>query len=410
MKHKFAAFVVAAVLLTAGILTGHGRQQQPSAADQEKIEALNEAYRSGLLTREEYEAKLQQLNSGGGAPYVNGATGTKVVSIFDPLIGLDYVRIAFPSNWLFQGGLVQGSSCSSVVSMFYRANSPDGLAGSKVLPRFDWAWSSNAPYSPGPNSDCMTYEGEIPAADFLKYMINLLHVEYVKNLMTEAELENARRPVGNPRTNSSDAARVLTRFRINNLEEEEVVDVQTICNYLAYLPPMRNVANHICSAYVYLTWAPAGRTEATWRMLQSVAAWKFNPAWFQRKAQLNAQQTAMLVGQIVANGQAFRRAMDLRFQQHQEFMATMQRGFDMSNRRAMESMNAQSRMADDWCDYALGVQKRYDPNTGQLYKTDSGFSYDWVNEDGKTHYVTNDINDNPNGRGRGYWTLTTNVH
>jgi hypothetical protein len=89
-------------------------------------------------------------------------------------------------------------------------------------------------------------------------------------------------------------------------------------------------------------------------------------------------------------------------------MAVMQRGYDMSNRRALEGMHAQDRMADDWCDYALGVQKRYDPNTGQLYKTDSNYSYDWVNDDGKTHRLSDDINFNPNGLGTGHWTLTQN--
>lgn len=411
MKHKFAALTFAAFLFAVGISKGYG-QEQPlrSAADRQKIEALDDAYKNGVLTQQEYDAKLRELNAGAGAPNAGGAIDTRIVGIFDPILQLNFLTMPIPSDWVFQGGLVQGSSCGGFVSNFYRATSPDGLSGSKELPRLDWAWSDNAPYDPGPRSDCLPYNRPIAAADFLQYMVSLLHVEYVKDFMTEAELENARRPRNSGGILATeDVARALTRFKINSIQEEELMYVHIICNYKAYLPPMRGVPNHVCSAYVNLTWAPEGKLVATYRMVQSTMAWRFNPAWLQRRAQLTAQQTANMVGQIIANGQAFRQGMDMRFQQHQELMATMQQGYDRSNQRAIEGMNAQQHMSDDWCDYALGVQKRYDPTTGQLSKTNSAYTYDWVNAEGK-HLQYNDINSNPNGLGNGNWTLTTNVH
>jgi hypothetical protein len=100
----------------------------------------------------------------------------------------------------------------------------------------------------------------------------------------------------------------------------------------------------------------------------------------------------------------------VRFQQHEEYMAAQQRGSDMNLERFKHDQNAKQQMADDECDAILGQQKRYDPTTGQFYKTDSAFTYDWVNSDGRTHRLSKDINYNPNGMGDGTWTLTTNVH
>ena len=66
-------------------------------------------------------------------------------------------------------------------------------------------------------------------------------------------------------------------------------------------------------------------------------------------------------------------------------------------------------MAGDWADYALDRQKRLDPNTGKTSKDSSLYSYTWVDAFGQ-HYQANDMNDNPNGRLKGSWTLQQNVH
>ena len=52
--------------------------------------------------------------------------------------------------------------------------------------------------------------------------------------------------------------------------------------------------------------------------------------------------------------------------------------------------------------------KHLDPNTGKISKDSSLYSYTWVDAFGQ-HYQTNDMNDNPNGRLKGSWTLQTNV-
>jgi hypothetical protein len=105
---------------------------------------------------------------------------------------------------------------------------------------------------------------------------------------------------------------------------------------------------------------------------------------------------------------AFNQAQEMRQRQHEQFLASMQRGTDMSMARATESANARHQAADDWCDYSLDLQKRLDPRTGEITKDSSAYSYTWVNEQGK-RVQTNDVNANPNGNGTGNWTLQENV-
>jgi hypothetical protein len=106
----------------------------------------------------------------------------------------------------------------------------------------------------------------------------------------------------------------------------------------------------------------------------------------------------------------FQQSMALQSQMHQQFMATMQRGTDMSMAQANTSMNARSTAASDWVDYALDQQTVMDPGTGQLSKVSSANSYTWVDSTGKTSYQTNDVNANPNGVLQGTWTKQQVVH
>lgn len=416
MKHKFVALAFVAFLFAVGIVPTTGQQQpQRSAADQEKVEALKDMLNTGLLTQQEYDAKLRELNAGAGAPNPGSAPSMKVFRIFDPVLGMDFFTITLPSNWMFQGGLVRQSSCSVLVSHYFRASGPAGLYGIKMLPRFDWGWSNNAQYTPGPESNCLPYDRPIPAADFLQYMVKLLHVEYMKDLTTEAEREANRKRTANPGPagptfQTWEVARALTRFKINSIQEEEVVGVEVSCAYNTWIRPSRIVPSHRCAAWVTLTWAPEGKAESTDAMLRPMITGGVNPAWYQRSKQVEDQQTALSIAQITARGEATRHQMDLSFKQHEDFMATMQRGSDRNLEDQKHIWSGQQRMADDWCDYALGLQKRYNPETGQLYKSSSASTYDWVSSDGRQHYPTNDINDNPNGRLPGSWTLTNNVH
>jgi hypothetical protein len=125
--------------------------------------------------------------------------------------------------------------------------------------------------------------------------------------------------------------------------------------------------------------------------------------------QILKQQMDSSNRQLAAQANSFNQGQQMRQQQHEQFLATMQRGTDLSMKQAAASANANHQMAGDWADYSLDQQKRLDPNTGKITKDSSAYSYTWVNESGQ-RIQTNDINANPNGNGTGNWTQQLNVH
>jgi hypothetical protein len=88
----------------------------------------------------------------------------------------------------------------------------------------------------------------------------------------------------------------------------------------------------------------------------------------------------------------------------------MQRGTDMSMNRAAQIANSNHTIASDWVDYALDQQTVSDPNTGQISKVSSAYTYTWVDSSGNNSYQTNDSNANPNGTRMGNWTRQQQVH
>jgi hypothetical protein len=88
----------------------------------------------------------------------------------------------------------------------------------------------------------------------------------------------------------------------------------------------------------------------------------------------------------------------------------MQRGTDMSMNRAAQIANSNHTIASDWVDYSLDQQTVRDPNTGQVSKVSSAYSYTWVDSSGKNSYQTQYSDANPNGILQGNWTRQQQVH
>jgi hypothetical protein len=125
-----------------------------------------------------------------------------------------------------------------------------------------------------------------------------------------------------------------------------------------------------------------------------------------RDQQMNAQAAA----QRQASAQQFNHDQAVRQQMHEQFLATMQRGTDMSMAHAAQVANTNHTIASDWVDYSLDRQTVLDPNTGQLSKVSSSSSYTWIDSSGHTSFQTNDVNADPNGTLQGTWTRQQVVH
>ena len=132
--------------------------------------------------------------------------------------------------------------------------------------------------------------------------------------------------------------------------------------------------------------------------------------WVCASSSMGQQQVQMMQAQGQIRQQQFDHDQAVQLQMHNQFLATMQHGTDLSMAREQAGMNARSTAASDWVDYSLNRQTVVNPGTGQLTKVSNAYTYTWVDSTGQHSYQTNDPNANPNGTMTGNWTKQQVVH
>ena len=75
-----------------------------------------------------------------------------------------------------------------------------------------------------------------------------------------------------------DMARALVRYNINGIKIDEVLTVSTSCMEVYGMPSAPTVHSHNCSVFVQRTWAPQGKAETTFAMVQALPKPVANPA------------------------------------------------------------------------------------------------------------------------------------
>jgi len=370
-----------------------------------------------------------------GAGSSTGAA--KPVQVVDPVVRMKAYSWTIPAKWIFEGTVMNGTSCVDTPFPVVRMISPDGIAELKALPRLDWTWQTGSPIkAKAPASgDCLPLDRMITAAEFAKHMVGVLGVTFV-NEVPPPRLAEYRENLKKANEQSAasqlklvysgDQARFLVRYNVNSIPVDEYLSVTTRCteNTRRFGVNQVLMSLYSCSAMVERARARQGQLEAMENTFMAIRkSFAPDPQWSQKRMEMEmakiteqqrqGMQMIKQQGQDIARAaqarqDAFMQGQAMRQRQHEEFLSTMQRGTDMSMRRTQDSMNQRSRMAGDWADYALDLQKRRDPGTGAISKDSSRYSYSWVDEAGH-HYQTNDINDNPNGKGTGNWTMQENV-
>nr|HEV7952513.1 hypothetical protein [Candidatus Acidoferrales bacterium] len=405
LKSKLLTSLIAVAIVAASVGTACGSKAPP-------LDALGDTSPA---------ASSGASSSSGAAP----ATGTKAVTITDPILKMTAYTLTIPSDWVFDGAVGQGTPCVPLPFPIWRMSSPDGLTGFKALPVLAWAYWDK-PKTPAQNAavqGCMDYKSDMPATDVLKYMFGVLQVEFVKwepvPWLANSKKNTAAQNTA-AMTSTIDIAIATVRYHINSILIEEQVKAVTGCYNLH---GGTFDGKHYCTATVSREWAPSGKwNAATFTPIDH--SFQMNQQWVQRwgavmiqkikdmyaangkilQAQMNSANA-----QLAAQANSFQQAQDMRQKQHDDFDAVLKRGTDMSMKQATASANANHQAAGDWADYSLDQQKRLDPNTGKITKDSSAYSYTWVNEQGK-RIQTNNVNDNPNGNGTGNWTLQENIH
>jgi len=214
-------------------------------------------------------------------------------------------------------------------------------------------------------------------------------------------------------TYTADQARASVRFTNGSFTIDGLLIVGVNCS-LANPKSPPAFADNNCQANVKYEHAPQGQLPAVVALLNNAGGVEL-AAWSQAVLSAQAKQQQAQMNAIIAQGKAinarasasaaaFAHSQDVRQQMHQDFMASMQRGTDMSMNRTGAAMNARSTATSNWVDYSLDRQTVRDPNTGQVTKVSSANSYTWLDASGKTSYQTNDPNADPNGTLRGTWT------
>jgi len=382
--------------------------------------------------------------------------------------------VTIPAKWHFQGVLMQGDDCVTLPYFVWRASSPDGLSYVELMPPLGWRFGSGpiGAFANQQKNSCLPMKGPMHAQDFLKYLAATMKVEYVADEPLSAELNalvqqqerDAKASVagqiaatgGQMPKSTMEFARAIVRDRNGSFTlkgrlqvsvrcfENTVPGVATVAPYTrgqpAHMNPGVPSTMDNCTAMVNYFTSPESQFAALikqWEMPGMMGhadkAWgdalnaritqqgeQFRTAIkaqgdkaiadsnrnFQAQQQIFAQQGAARLAQ----SQEFNHQQAVRQQMHEEFLSTLQRGTNMSMAQTQQNMNARSTAKSDWVDYALDRQTVLDPNTGQVNKISSSYSYTWVDSTGKVGYQTNDVNANPNGVLQGNWTKQQVVH
>jgi hypothetical protein len=349
----------------------------------------------------------------------------------DPVLNMEAFDVFVPAKWHFVGRLLQGSSCDPTPFAVFRMTSPDGLTVLEKLPGMDWKWG-NAPNSGG--ADCLPIKKEMTATEFSKVLAQMLKVDYVASDPFPAEVQANQKKAsddaqaqmaGNyqkngmtPPTVHVSMDRAVVRFRNGSFIMKGLITVTMRCAEQQFRSAGGPLVTHSCKATARYLHAPEAQFDAMRKLTDNAGgiqdtAW--TKAWIAEDKERTAKniqtirsnaaaQAARNRAQSSASNEQFQQSQATRQRMHEEFLNTMQRGTNMSMNRTGQAMQARSTATSNVVDYALDRQTVRDPNSGQVNKVSSQYSYTWVDSTGKTSYQTNDPNANPNGSLQGNWS------
>jgi hypothetical protein len=373
------------------------------------------------------------------APVTGSGQAFRTEAIQDPALNMKAYDIVIPAGWKYQGTLMPGSSCDGSPSPVFRAYSQDGLSEFRGMPRFDWSWS-NAPYAMRPSGDCLPLKKDVSAVEFLHYLANDQRAKYddempldprtAQTFRQAIDVDNAAiqaRAGVRPFRGDAGAARV--EYQNGSFVIEEQLRVLIRCSHFD-LPSLGNQGPRLfreqCGANVRVLRAPKGKLDALVNLIDGNRTGAIpDDHWTQAYIAATQAATNQIVGSIRANMAAqqkqFEQAQTVRAHQNEQFQANLQAGYAADNAHArqtqdnyatqnanaMANMNARHTPASDVVDFALDQQTV--SGTGGTVKVPAGYSQVWANNNGQ-HFVTNDLNTNPNGVLPGNWTQQTQVH
>ncbi|MBV8819355.1 MAG: hypothetical protein JO022_13435 [Acidobacteriaceae bacterium] len=352
MKQLTTAALVALLSVT---LVECQQATHGAATDRQKMAALDDALKSGLITQDEYDAKASAIQGHGTPAATSPQPGpTRQFPLVDTVLNMTAYTVNAPANWKVEGAMMPPASCTGGGPMpTYSATAPDGLSGVFVPPGYDWTWGAGS----SNRGDCLPVQQVISAKDFLTYFIRIKQLGFVREepvpelAKHQQNVQRASRPGF---TLNLDEARFLVRYQVGKETIDEQIQASVICNDVNWAGVG---VQHHCGATVSRMFAPSTRLEATLPLLKGINV-SMNTAWNEEwNATMVRHIRQLYQAQTEAMLDRGRQAEAVRMRQHEDFMASMERGRDLRNQQFRDGQYVKQQNKEDYVDYALDCHR-----------------------------------------------------
>ncbi|MGA3211051.1 MAG: SHOCT domain-containing protein [Terriglobales bacterium] len=389
---------------------------QSGSAQQNQLDSLRELRENGLLTDEEYRAKVQALTAGASqaaGAFANGATRT--VEISDQQLGMRAATLQIPADWKFAGIIDRSRGCHGTGPEAKTvAESADGLTGIEVYPSLGWTYGNGSGRQAANRNGC----GPMPmstAAEFLQRIVlptlrpnatldqigplypeGQAAVRDALHKMQEganAEFNQFRSLYVRPAEHILDGAIARVHYTVNGHEVDETIGTRVHCAARYF---RNGYQPRFCNSYpLIILRAPRGTLEQTRpRLLAINRTYRMEPAWDQRMAMITKQQSDAMIAnsnaQFQASQAASQRAADIRTQTWQQNEQARADSVANSINNSRAQQNAMNESAHATALYAGDQRAFINPQNGTEYDLSNKYSYSYLSPDGSHYAQTND--------------------
>jgi len=392
-----------------------------SAADPSRLEALENAWRNGVLTREEYEAKKRALLAGAPKPRVAKPAATagtppgrtayqrmRVVRVMDPEgwgEPVEVFRFLVPSDWKTEGGVrwISNLGCpANIIQLRFRATAPDGITGVEFLPAYTWAASEDPQMQQIIQRNAQSQAGCQPgpavgAVDFLRGMVvpqvrpgaKVLAAEPMRSATQVlqrgfAAINQQYAAAGLEATRTGDVGRVRLAVDAGGRPAEEwltatvIANISVGLNSAAMLQGDYNAKSRnfqLTGQDVQVVRAPKGELDARAPLFaQILGSVQVNPQYVGAVSRFY-----QAIGRVEARENAARARMWREAQQHIE---------QSRQEVAAYRQQSQDRIQEQFGQALRGVENYTDPRTNERVELSAGWRNAWSN--GKGEYIVSD--------------------
>ncbi len=410
---KPAAAITLALLLATS--AGHGVAW---AADATRLEALESAWRSGVLTKDEYEAKRRALLAATPKPAAAkpsaAATGKpayqrmRVVRVMDAEgwgEPVEVFRFLVPSDWKSEGGVrwISNPGCpSNIIQLRFRATAPDGITGVEFLPSYTWAAAEDPQMQQILQQNAQAQTGCQPgpavgAVDFLRGMVvpqirpgaRIVAAEPMQSATQTlrrsfAPINQQYAAAGIEAQRTGDVGRVRLALDVGGRPAEEWITASVVANISVglnsaamlqgdYNAKSRNF--QLTGQDIQAMRAPKGELDARAPLFAQILA----------SVQINPQYVGAVSRFYQAIGQVQNRENANRSRMWRE----AQQSIEQSRQEvAAYQRQSQDRIREQFGQALRGVETYTDPRTNERVELSAGWKNAWTN--GKGEYVVSD--------------------